>query len=234
MRAGRMAGALPAPAVASAFACSHARSPGAAIGDDRGGSGSSGGHEHDPGHRRRARLDQDAARRGGRPPDAPLRLHADRLLPVGHASGRHCVDPRQRAPATRRRRGRPLRLAHREPHRRNVARTRRQRLRLADLCRARAGARSPAAPSTRRSCSSPSPGRRRGSSDRARSPATSARSSPTPSPGDLGIAGQSAYFVSVAAVDAQGHESLFAYPEYRCDASGCVVPTGALDVTATR
>jgi hypothetical protein len=41
------------------------------------------------------------------------------------------------------------------------------------------------------------------------------------------------YFVSVAAVDAAGHESLFAYPEYRCDASGCVVPAAALNITAT-
>ena len=40
-----------------------------------------------------------------------------------------------------------------------------------------------------------------------------------------------AFFVSVAAVDAEGHESLFAYPEYRCDASGCVVQPGSLDVT---
>ena len=49
---------------------------------------------------------------------------------------------------------------------------------------------------------------------------------------DLGIAGASAFFVSVAAVDAQGHESLFAYPEYRCDASSCVVQPGSTDVTA--
>jgi hypothetical protein len=48
---------------------------------------------------------------------------------------------------------------------------------------------------------------------------------------DLGIGGASAFFVSVAAVDAQGHESLFAYPEYRCDGTSCVVPPGALDVT---
>jgi hypothetical protein len=37
----------------------------------------------------------------------------------------------------------------------------------------------------------------------------------------------------VAAVDAAGHESLFAYPEYRCDAGGCVVPAAALNITAT-
>jgi hypothetical protein len=48
---------------------------------------------------------------------------------------------------------------------------------------------------------------------------------------DLGIGGAPAFFVSVAAVDAQGHESLFAYPEYRCDATSCVVEPDALDVT---
>lgn len=40
------------------------------------------------------------------------------------------------------------------------------------------------------------------------------------------------FFVSVASVDAAGHESLFAYPEYRCDRSGCSAPPGALDTTA--
>jgi Peptidase family M28 len=49
---------------------------------------------------------------------------------------------------------------------------------------------------------------------------------------DLGVADAPSFFVSVAAVDAAGHESLFAYPEYRCDPSGCVVPPAALDVTA--
>jgi len=48
----------------------------------------------------------------------------------------------------------------------------------------------------------------------------------------LGVDPGAAYFVSVAAVDAAGHESLFAYPEYRCDSSGCVVPAAALNVTA--
>jgi hypothetical protein len=48
---------------------------------------------------------------------------------------------------------------------------------------------------------------------------------------DLGLAGVSAFFVSVAAVDSEGHESLFAYPEYRCDVSGCVVQPGSLDIT---
>ncbi len=49
---------------------------------------------------------------------------------------------------------------------------------------------------------------------------------------DLGIAGTSAFYISVGAVDADGHESLFAYPEYRCDAASCVVPPGSLDITA--
>jgi hypothetical protein len=49
---------------------------------------------------------------------------------------------------------------------------------------------------------------------------------------DLGIGGAPAFFVSVAAVDAAGHESLFAYPEYRCDATSCVVQPGSTAVTA--
>jgi hypothetical protein len=48
---------------------------------------------------------------------------------------------------------------------------------------------------------------------------------------DLGLAGSAALFVAVAAVDAPGHESLFAYPEQRCDANACAVPPAALDVT---
>jgi hypothetical protein len=50
-------------------------------------------------------------------------------------------------------------------------------------------------------------------------------------PADLGIAGAASFFVSVAAVDAGGHESLFAYPEYRCDGNGCVVQPGSTDLT---
>jgi hypothetical protein len=65
---------------------------------------------------------------------------------------------------------------------------------------------------------------------RAGASATSAQVAPA----DLGVDPASPYFLSVAAVDAAGHESLFAYPEYRCDASGCVVPAGALNVTATK
>ena len=49
---------------------------------------------------------------------------------------------------------------------------------------------------------------------------------------DLGVTAGAPFFVSVAAVDGAGHESLFAYPEYRCDAAGCAVQAGSLDVTA--
>jgi hypothetical protein len=52
-------------------------------------------------------------------------------------------------------------------------------------------------------------------------------------PTALGVDPASPYFLSVAAVDASGHESLFAYPEYRCDPSQCVVPAAALNITAT-
>jgi len=50
---------------------------------------------------------------------------------------------------------------------------------------------------------------------------------------DFGLTSDQAFFVSVAAVDAAGHESLFAYPEYRC-ATTCQVQPGSLDVTASR
>jgi Zn-dependent M28 family amino/carboxypeptidase len=53
-------------------------------------------------------------------------------------------------------------------------------------------------------------------------------------PASLGVDPTRPYFVSVAAVDARGHESLFAYPEFRCDPSGCLVPPAALNVTATK
>ena len=50
---------------------------------------------------------------------------------------------------------------------------------------------------------------------------------------DLGIPPAMAYYVSIAAVDAAGHESLYAYPEYRCDSRNrCSQPAGALNVTA--
>lgn len=47
---------------------------------------------------------------------------------------------------------------------------------------------------------------------------------------DLGISSGTDYFVSVAAVNAAGHESLYAYPEYRCDSKNCVVASGSTDV----
>ena len=49
---------------------------------------------------------------------------------------------------------------------------------------------------------------------------------------ELGLTGSGIFYVSIAAVDAEGHESLFAYPEYRCDTSSCAVPSDALNVTA--
>jgi Zn-dependent M28 family amino/carboxypeptidase len=61
-----------------------------------------------------------------------------------------------------------------------------------------------------------------------------AQRSASPAPATLGVDPAGSYFLSVAAVDASGHESLFAYPEYRCDAAGCVVPPRALDITATQ
>jgi peptidase M28-like protein len=50
-------------------------------------------------------------------------------------------------------------------------------------------------------------------------------------PQQLGIAAGQAFFISVSALGNGQHESLFAYPEYRCDASGCIVPDGALNTT---
>ena len=50
---------------------------------------------------------------------------------------------------------------------------------------------------------------------------------------DLGIPAATAYYISIAAVDAAGHESLYAYPEYRCDSTNtCSQPDDALNVTA--
>jgi hypothetical protein len=51
-------------------------------------------------------------------------------------------------------------------------------------------------------------------------------------PAELGLAAGESFFISVAAADEQGHESLFAYPEFRCDPSECIVPPGSLDVVA--
>jgi hypothetical protein len=52
------------------------------------------------------------------------------------------------------------------------------------------------------------------------------------SPPTLGLNSGDSFYVSVAAVDRQGHESLFAYPEVRCDGSSCAIPPYAFDLTA--
>lgn len=52
---------------------------------------------------------------------------------------------------------------------------------------------------------------------------------------NLGLPSGSTYYVSIAAVDAGGHESLYAYSEYRCTSNNtCSRPSDALNVTATR
>jgi hypothetical protein len=52
------------------------------------------------------------------------------------------------------------------------------------------------------------------------------------SPQALGLKPGDSFFVSISAVDGQGHESLFAYPEVRCDATSCAIPSYAYNVTA--
>lgn len=52
------------------------------------------------------------------------------------------------------------------------------------------------------------------------------------SPQTLGFNPGDSFYISVASVDAKGHESLFAYPEVRCDSTACATPSYALDVTA--
>jgi len=52
------------------------------------------------------------------------------------------------------------------------------------------------------------------------------------SPQALGLNPGDSFYISVASVDKQGHESLFAYPEVRCDSTSCVIPSYAYDVTA--
>jgi hypothetical protein len=47
------------------------------------------------------------------------------------------------------------------------------------------------------------------------------------SPQALGLNPGDSFFVSVATVDSMGHESLFAWPEVRCDSSGCMIPAYA-------
>jgi len=48
----------------------------------------------------------------------------------------------------------------------------------------------------------------------------------------LGLNPGDSFFLSVASVDKQGHESLFAYPEIRCDSNSCVSPANAQDIKA--
>src|SRR5437868_5074906 len=50
-------------------------------------------------------------------------------------------------------------------------------------------------------------------------------------PQALGLSPGDSFFISVAALDNQGHESLFAYPEVRCDSAGCGAPASALSAT---
>ena len=51
------------------------------------------------------------------------------------------------------------------------------------------------------------------------------------SPQALGLNPGDSFFVSVATVDSVGHESLFAWPEVRCDSSGCGIPPYAAPAT---
>ena len=53
------------------------------------------------------------------------------------------------------------------------------------------------------------------------------------SPQALGLNPGDSFFVSVSTVDSRGHESLFAYPEVRCDSTSCVIPSYANNVTAS-
>ena len=68
---------------------------------------------------------------------------------------------------------------------------------------------------------------------RKRIPVAASETSREIEPLEFGILPVEPFFVSVAAVDSAGHESLFAYPEIRCDGKTCAVPPGALEVTAT-
>ncbi|TMB31686.1 MAG: M28 family peptidase [Deltaproteobacteria bacterium] len=53
-------------------------------------------------------------------------------------------------------------------------------------------------------------------------------------PAQLGFAPGEPFFISVSALGDGNHESLFAYPEFRCDATACVIPAGALAITASK
>ena len=47
------------------------------------------------------------------------------------------------------------------------------------------------------------------------------------SPATLGLNPGDSFFVSVSTVDSAGHESLFAWPEVRCDSNSCLIPSYA-------
>lgn len=53
-------------------------------------------------------------------------------------------------------------------------------------------------------------------------------------PQQLNMTPGQSFFISVAARGDGGHESLFAYPEFRCDAARCAIPDGASNITASK
>jgi Peptidase family M28 len=53
------------------------------------------------------------------------------------------------------------------------------------------------------------------------------------SPQALGLNPGDSFFVSVSTVDSAGHESLFAWPEVRCDSSACAIPPYAATFVPT-
>jgi peptidase M28-like protein len=50
------------------------------------------------------------------------------------------------------------------------------------------------------------------------------KSSTVLTPQALGLNPGDSFFISAATVDGKGHESLFAYPEVRCDSTSCAIP----------
>jgi hypothetical protein len=50
---------------------------------------------------------------------------------------------------------------------------------------------------------------------------------------ELGLDATQPFYLSIASMDDDGHESLFAYPEIRCTASNCAAPTDASEITTT-
>jgi Peptidase family M28 len=53
------------------------------------------------------------------------------------------------------------------------------------------------------------------------------------SPQELGLNPGDSFFVSVSTVDSAGHESLFAWPEVRCDSNACAIPPYAATPVST-